>query len=42
MKAWKKGVNVVGLIINGQQPRLDARTQKLILCLSLIIVKIYK
>jgi hypothetical protein len=30
MKGWKKGVNAVGLIINGQEPGLDAGTQKLI------------
>jgi predicted GTPase len=29
MKRWNRGVNAVGLIINGQQPRLDVGTQKL-------------
>jgi predicted GTPase len=30
MRKWNKGVNAVGLIINGQQPHLSVGTQKLV------------
>jgi hypothetical protein len=30
LKAWEKGVNAIAIVINGQHPRFDAGTQKLI------------
>jgi GTPase SAR1 family protein len=30
MRSWQKGVNAVAIVINGQAPRLDAGTQRLI------------
>jgi hypothetical protein len=30
MKSWPKGVNAIAIVINGQAPRFDAGTQKLI------------